>query len=523
LDLRLSVLIFSFVYLLCALPSPASADKRVALVIGNAEYPNGVLANPTFDADLVSAGLRQVGFDVTEVINADHGALDASLRDFERKKDGADIAVFYFAGQGVAVVGDGQRPRNYLMPISAHMLAASNAALRSEGIPFDDLTEGMPATLTLIVVDACRKASGTRGVAEDRRSFEFVDHIPGLFFGLSTQPCKMRQDGQKVNGSPLAQSFATAIATPGLIINDVLVKVRDEVAQKTGGAQKLEITTDGQPQNAFPPINVPAQAPVASTPPTPVVVASPPPAPAPPIPARRADSERRVALVIGNSAYRAVEILPNPSKDAELIGAALRHSGIEDVTVLHDLDRQGMIAALNAFAKKADVADWAVIYYAGHGIEFGGTNYLIPVDARLETDLSLADEAITLERMQSAIGRAHKLKLIVLDACRTNPFAKQMKMTSADRSISRGFAPFEPTGATLVVYAAKAGTSAKDGDGVDSPFAMSFAKRIVEPGLEITMTFRFVRQDVLQTTGNQQEPFVYGSLPPDYFYFVPPK
>jgi uncharacterized caspase-like protein len=270
-------------------------------------------------------------------------------------------------------------------------------------------------------------------------------------------------------------------------------------------------------------MNVPAQAPVASTPPTPVVVASPPPAPVAPIPARRADSERRVALVIGNSAYRAVEILPNPSKDAELIGAALRHTGIEDVTVAHDLDRQGMIAALNAFARKADVADWAVIYYAGHGIEFGGTNYLIPVDARLETDLSLADEAITLERMQSAIGHAHKLKLIVLDACRTNPFAKQMKMTDTGRSINRGFAPFEPTDATLVVYAAKAGTSAKDGDGVDSPFAMSFAKRIVQPGLEITMTFRFVRQDVLQTTSNQQEPFVYGSLPPEEFYFVPPK
>jgi uncharacterized caspase-like protein len=95
-------------------------------------------------------------------------------------------------------------------------------------------------------------------------------------------------------------------------------------------------------------------------------------------------------------------------------------------------------------------------------------------------------------------------------------------VTVANRSIGRGLSPAEPTGATLVVYAAKGGTSAEDGDGDDSPFALSFAKRIAEPGLEINMMFRFIRQDVLQATG-KQEPFVYGSLPPVNFYFVPPK
>jgi hypothetical protein len=96
--------------------------------------------------------------------------------------------------------------------------------------------------------------------------------------------------------------------------------------------------------------------------------------------------DRRVALVIGNSGYRAAQLLSNPSHDADLIGAALRSTGIEDVTIAHDLDREGMVAALKAFARKADAADWAVVYYAGHGIEIGGTNYLIPVDAKLETD-----------------------------------------------------------------------------------------------------------------------------------------
>ena len=226
--------------------------------------------------------------------------------------------------------------------------------------------------------------------------------------------------------------------------------------------------------------------------------------------------------MIGNSAYRAVGLLPNPAKDAELVGAALRQAGIE-VTVDHDLDREGMIAALRAFTLKANSADWAVIYYAGHGLEVGGTNYLIPVDAKLETDLDVSDEAISLERMMAAIQGARRLKLVVLDACRNNPFARQMKVTVANRSIGRGLAPAEPTGATLVAYAAKEGTTAQDGDSGDSPFASSFAKRVVEPGVEINIVFRYVRKDVLESTNNEQEPFVYGSLPPDNFYFVAPK
>ena len=235
------------------------------------------------------------------------------------------------------------------------------------------------------------------------------------------------------------------------------------------------------------------------------------------------DFGRRVALVIGNSAYRSVSLLPNPSRDAELVGAALRRTGVEDVTVAHDLDRDGMIATLKAFAQKADAADWAVIYYAGHGIEVGGSNYLVPVDARLESDRDVPDEAVSLDRILSSIEGAHKLRLVVLDACRNNPFAQQMKRTNASRAIGRGLARVEPTGATLVVYAAKEGTTAADGDSGNSPFAVSFANRVVESGVEINKTFRFVRQDVLAATGNGQEPFVYGSLPPVDFFFVPPK
>ena len=143
-------------------------------------------------------------------------------------------------------------------------------------------------------------------------------------------------------------------------------------------------------------------------------------------------SVRRVALVIGNATYRTVSHLPNPANDADLVGNALRKAGVDEVTVVHDLDHEGMISALKAFARKADGADWAIIYYAGHGMEMDGKNYLIPVDATLETDRDVPDETVSLERMQAAINGAHQLGLIVLDACRNNPFAQQMKLTAAN-------------------------------------------------------------------------------------------
>jgi tetratricopeptide (TPR) repeat protein len=234
-------------------------------------------------------------------------------------------------------------------------------------------------------------------------------------------------------------------------------------------------------------------------------------------------AENRVALVIGNSVYQAVGELPNPVRDADAIAAALRTAGFTSVTILHNLDRAGMVAALKTFGEQADKADWAVVYYAGHGLELGGVNYMVPVDAKFASDRDVPDEGISLDRVMTAVEGAKKLRLIVVDACRNNPFLAKMKVTSATRAIGRGLALVEPSQATLVAYAAKAGSLASDGDGVNSPFAASLARRLVETGVEINKVFRLVRNDVLTATNNDQEPFVYGSLPPDDFYFVPPK
>ncbi|MFD0934905.1 caspase domain-containing protein, partial [Methylobacterium trifolii] len=233
-----------------------------------------------------------------------------------------------------------------------------------------------------------------------------------------------------------------------------------------------------------------------------------------------AQAENRVALVIGNAAYATVPRLANPAGDAARVAEALRSAGFQSVTLAADLGRADLIAALNTFTEAAGQADWALVYFAGHGLEIGGVNYLVPVDARLKSDRDIGDEAVPLDRVLQAIEPARKLRLVVLDACRDNPFAGQMRRTIATRSVGRGLAPVEPEGGTLVAYAAKHRQTALDGEGANSPFALAFTRRLATPGLEINKLFRLVRDDVLTATDRRQEPFVYGSLPGDDFYFA---
>ncbi|WP_144441094.1 tetratricopeptide repeat protein [Bradyrhizobium sp. CCGE-LA001] len=236
-----------------------------------------------------------------------------------------------------------------------------------------------------------------------------------------------------------------------------------------------------------------------------------------------ANGDRRIALVIGNSAYENVAALPNPVRDASLVADVLKLTGFEAVTLLTDLRKDALVNALREFAARAETADWAVVYYAGHGMEVGGVNYLIPTDARIAADREIAFEAVPVDQVLNAAERAKKLRLVILDACRDNPFAAQMKrtMTVASRSVSRGLAPVEPEAGTLVVYAAKDGETALDGDGSNSPFAAAFVKNVPTPGLEVRRLFDFVRDDVMEATGRKQKPFSYGSISGRQdFYFV---
>ncbi|MCA1467447.1 pyruvate/2-oxoglutarate dehydrogenase complex dihydrolipoamide acyltransferase (E2) component [Bradyrhizobium yuanmingense] len=235
-------------------------------------------------------------------------------------------------------------------------------------------------------------------------------------------------------------------------------------------------------------------------------------------------AEKRVALVMGNSAYKNVARLANPANDATLVGGMFRKAGFDTVDIKLDLNGSEMRRALRDFGGKARDAGVAVVYYAGHGIELDGVNYLIPTDATLETDSDVLDETIALDRALFAVEPAKQLRLIILDACRDNPFAKAMKRTIASRAIGRGLAKVEPTSPnTMIAFAAKAGSTASDGDSKNSPFAAALVERLPTPGLDLRKAFGFVRDDVLKNTGYKQEPFVYGSLGGDDVALVPAK
>jgi len=227
-------------------------------------------------------------------------------------------------------------------------------------------------------------------------------------------------------------------------------------------------------------------------------------------------ADKRVALVVGNSAYQSVPKLPNPSADANAVARMFRDAGFDSVDVLVNVGNLEFKRAIRKFENVADQADIAVVYYAGHGLEIGGSNYLIPVDARLASDRDAEDEAIPLERLVSSADGAKRLRLVILDACRDNPFVGTMRRErsrNATRGVTGGLGKVEPTSTdTLIAYAAKAGSTADDGDGEHSPFTTAILRDLPVPGLDVRLAFGRVRDEVLKSTRNRQEPFVYGSL-----------
>ena len=238
-------------------------------------------------------------------------------------------------------------------------------------------------------------------------------------------------------------------------------------------------------------------------------------APAPP------SGPRKVALIVGNGAYKNVQQLANPPRDAKLIADTLRGLGFATVTLAPDLTRDKFFAALHEFGAEAEKSDWAVVYYAGHGMEIGGVNYLIPTDAKLAADRDAETQAVALEQLIAAVSGARKLRLVILDACRDNPFQKTMQRTIALKLVSKGFSNIEPEAGFMVVYAARHGEVALDGDSVNSPFATILAREIRQPKVEVRKLFDIVRDDVWAVTKRAQQPFTYGSPPGrEDFYFV---
>jgi hypothetical protein len=226
---------------------------------------------------------------------------------------------------------------------------------------------------------------------------------------------------------------------------------------------------------------------------------------------------RRVALVIGNSDYKNVSPLENPGNDANDVAVTFERLGFE-VLKVKDGTFDSMRRGLLDFARRARGSEIAIVFFAGHGMEVGGENYLIPIDAELKADVDVDHEAIALKTITPLVENASRLGLVILDACRNNPFASRMVRTVRTRAVSRGLAAVEPSGNVLIAFAAREGTTAADGQGRNSPFTASLLKHLETPGLEINFLFRNVRDDVLEATRRAQLPFVYGSLSREAIY-----
>ena len=233
-----------------------------------------------------------------------------------------------------------------------------------------------------------------------------------------------------------------------------------------------------------------------------------------------AQAAGRVALVIGNSAYEKAPLLANPGNDARAVGDAFERLGYS-VTRIENATREMLFRGLQDFKRAARASDVAVVFYAGHGIEVDKSNYLVPVDARLAHDGDIEYEAVRLNLVMGAVEGARRLGLVVLDACRDNPFAARMQSAGATRSIGRGLARETfAAGGTLVAYAAEDGKTAEDGDGSNSPYTGALLRYLEEPGLDVGLLFRKVRAEVLRTTGGSQKPYEYGALPPETIFLA---
>lgn len=226
---------------------------------------------------------------------------------------------------------------------------------------------------------------------------------------------------------------------------------------------------------------------------------------------------RKVALIIGNGDYANTSRLVNPANDIRIIAASARQAGFDDVTIAADLAVNDFQKAMRDFRAKADGADVAMVYYAGHGIEAQGKNWLIPTDAQLKSDLDLPYEAINLDRLMESVSGA-QIRMIVLDSCRNNPFGRSWR--SGTRAVVNGLAGVEADD-VLVIFAAAPGQTAADGTSGNSPFATSLAKRLPQPDMPVQLLGGLIRDDVLKATGGSQRPFVSASITGTPVYLVP--
>ncbi|WP_375454569.1 caspase family protein [uncultured Methylobacterium sp.] len=237
--------------------------------------------------------------------------------------------------------------------------------------------------------------------------------------------------------------------------------------------------------------------------------------------AAQAAAERRVALVIGNGAYQNVPMLDNPLPDSKAVAASLKRMGF-DVVEGYDLRLDAMRTLVGAFAGKLDGAKVALVYYAGHGVSVAGENYLLPTDTVLRNETDLDFRTMNINLVMRQMQREDRVNVLILDACRDNPFAKELARSVRTRSavVGTGLSEIATNAAagTMIAFATDPGRTALDGTGGgNSPFTAALLKHIETPGISISAVMDRVRQDVWRTTNEKQRPWVNTSIIGEFY------
>jgi uncharacterized caspase-like protein len=224
-----------------------------------------------------------------------------------------------------------------------------------------------------------------------------------------------------------------------------------------------------------------------------------------------AAAERRVALVLGNGAYKSAPKLANPARDAEAVAAMLKRQDFEVVLAI-DQDREGMFAAIDRFAELARGADAALFYYAGHGLQIDNKNLLVPIEAQIRSELDATRKTVEVDTVLNQTMSDAKVKIVLLDACRENPFstdiANDQQKKTRNITVKGGLAEMKPGKGSIIQFATAAGALAVDGkQGENSPFTKALLKHLSKPDLEIQHALTMVRGDVAEETGDVQEPW----------------
>ena len=529
------------------------AKGRFALVVSNEYYPEiGDLHFSHADGQIIAKTLLELNFQVELARDNSIDGIRQALSRMKQKAEAAgpdSVVFFYFSGHAAE---DGTK--NYVLlnervpkSFNPSDYGSRRAVLPIIGIPYSEVT----ASLANLKTKASFVVINSHYDLDEPRLFE-----PGQVFATQGRPLLIAADS---NNYSLALS--SALLTPGLTVDGIFKRVQVRVAEVTNGRQipfssnkigkDFILNETGNPADVIPAseggdtvleeplwisvkdskdiqlLNVylrrfpagkhaaEAQKQIDETARLTAIAAKQ---------AHPRDGSRlgrRVALVIGNSAYQKADRLPNPVSDARGIAAALKGLGFATVQEGYDLGRDAMLKSLKSFGEAAKGADWAVVYYAGHGMEVKGANYLIPIDAKLEDEEDVEEEAVPVSRLIDRLQDVAGIKVFILDACRDNPFATRMFRRRGVRGGGRGLAEIHADSGTLIAFATSPGDSALDGEGEHSPYAKALIDHFGDQGSEIRLMFGSVADSVQDATRKEQLPWISSPLGGKFYSFNP--